>query len=258
MKQCCIQRFCLKQLRTFRVCFIFSFAFITAVSSFGQRMERDSVEPKPIRAASFVVPASFICYGLGSLENRQVKKINFGIKHELQEHNAAFHTSIDNYLQFAPAATVFALQATGVKGEHNLKQTFILAAATRLVYMQAVMPLKKNTHILRPNGGSYTSFPSAHTATAFASAEILRQEYGKKYPWLAIAGYTVAAGTGTLRMYNNAHWFSDVVAGAGIGMASTRLTYFVYNKLNNKRIFHKHALPKNSDHLSALELVHAY
>ncbi len=32
----------------------------------------------------------------------------------------------------------------------------------------------------------------------------------------------MAATTGYLRMYNNKHWFSDVVAGAGVEYCSTR------------------------------------
>jgi membrane-associated phospholipid phosphatase len=47
-------------------------------------------------------------------------------------------------------------------------------------------------------------------------------------PWYGFAGYTVATATGTLRMLKNAHWFSDVVAGAGIGILTTRFTYFAY------------------------------
>jgi membrane-associated phospholipid phosphatase len=29
-------------------------------------------------------------------------------------------------------------------------------------------------------------------------------------------------------MYHNKHWLSDVVAGAGIGIASTRFSYYLY------------------------------
>ncbi|MOA07759.1 PAP2 superfamily protein [compost metagenome] len=56
----------------------------------------------------------------------------------------------------------------------------------------------------------------------------MRQEYKDQSPWYGIAGYSVALATGTFRMYNNKHWFSDVVAGAGIGILSTKLAYWVY------------------------------
>ncbi|RYG16272.1 MAG: phosphatase PAP2 family protein [Chitinophagaceae bacterium] len=88
--------------------------------------------------------------------------------------------------------------------------------------------VKQAEHRLRPNGSAYNSFPSGHTASAFAAAEFLKQEYKDVSPWYGYAGYFLATATGTLRMYNNKHWFSDVVAGAGFGIASTKISYFVY------------------------------
>jgi membrane-associated phospholipid phosphatase len=38
-----------------------------------------------------------------------------------------------------------------------------------------------------------------------------------------------------LRMYNDKHWVSDVMAGAGVGIASTRLAYWLYPKV--QRLF---------------------
>jgi membrane-associated phospholipid phosphatase len=70
---------------------------------------------------------------------------------------------------------------------------------------------KKGTHQLRPDGSSYTSFPSAHTANAFTNAEILRREYKDLFTLYGVVGYTMAICTGYLRMYNNKHWLSDVV-----------------------------------------------
>ena len=56
---------------------------------------------------------------------------------------------------------------------------------------------------------------------------MLRREYGEDYPGIAIAGYTVATGVGLLRIYNNRHWVSDVVAGAGIGILSASIMYWL-------------------------------
>jgi len=41
-------------------------------------------------------------------------------------------------------------------------------------------------------------------------------------------------GTGIFRMYNRDHWFSDVVAGAGFGVLSTKAAYLIYPYLRNK------------------------
>jgi membrane-associated phospholipid phosphatase len=79
-----------------------------------------------------------------------------------------------------------------------------------------VMPVKHWTAERRPDSSDLLSFPSGHTATAFVSAEFLRQEYKHLSPWITTGGYAMAVLTGYLRMYNNKHWLSDVAAGAGI------------------------------------------
>jgi membrane-associated phospholipid phosphatase len=60
--------------------------------------------------------------------------------------------------------------------------------------------------------------------TAFAGAELVRTEYG----WVAGAcAYAVATTVGFMRMYNNRHWFNDVVAGAGFGILAARIGYWL-------------------------------
>lgn len=94
-----------------------------------------------------------------------------------------------------------------------------------------VTPLKHLTKEERPDGSNNLSYPSGHTSTAFASAEFLRREYKDVSPWYGIGGYVAATATGALRMYKNRHWLGDIVAGAGFGIASTNLSYLLYNKL---------------------------
>jgi len=47
----------------------------------------------------------------------------------------------------------------------------------------------------------------------------------------------VASGVAYLRIYNNRHWFTDVVAGAGFGIISTKVAYWMYPFM--KRTFFK-------------------
>lgn len=59
------------------------------------------------------------------------------------------------------------------------------------------------------------SWPSGHTSTLFASASAL----GLRYGWrVGLPMTMLAAGTGFSRLADDAHWLSDVVAGAGIGL----------------------------------------
>lgn len=201
----------------------------------GYKYNPVAAEYKP-GIVSFVVPASFIGYGLVSLMgNNLVRRLDYSTKDELQEDHPLFAAHADNYLQFAPAVAVYGLNLVGIKGQHSLLDATGLYLLSSAITGGTVLILKSATHRERPNGAGFNSFPSGHTANAFAAAEFLRQEYRDVSPWYGIAGYAVATATGTLRMYNNKHWFSDVVAGAGFGIISTKVAYFVYPKL--KKLF---------------------
>ncbi len=201
----------------------------TNLSSF---YHQNKLNAKPVTLKNFIAPAALITYGFIAIESDALKNVNAEAKEEILENNPHFLSHVDNYAQFAPAAMVFGLQAFGKHGVHTTGQAVVLYTMSMALVTGITFPLKKITHVERPDKSGFTSFPSGHTATAFAGAEFLRREYGQKYPWLAVAGYAVASGTGLLRMYNNKHWFSDVAAGAGIGMASTSLAYWLYPKLN--------------------------
>lgn len=66
---------------------------------------------------------------------------------------------------------------------------------------------------------NYVSFPSGHTATAFATATSLTYAYGWKAGVLA---YPLAAFVGASRMADDMHWLSDVVAGSFVGIIIAR------------------------------------
>ena len=140
-------------------------------------------------------------------------------------------TTIDDYTQYMPALAVFVFDGVGIKGKHKPKTQLVLYAGSTLIGAGVTHTLKKIVNRERPNGANNRSFPSGHTATAFTAAELLHQEFGHISPWISIAGYTTASATAYLRMYNNQHWLGDVLAGAAIGMASTKFIYWVNRKL---------------------------
>jgi membrane-associated phospholipid phosphatase len=70
-------------------------------------------------------------------------------------------------------------------------------------------------------GDSVRSFPSGHTTSAFAAAAAATAETGYLWkgskPLVGAVLFGAAGIVGVSRMYNNAHWASDVVVGAAIG-----------------------------------------
>ncbi|WP_448634692.1 hypothetical protein [Pedobacter panaciterrae] len=121
-----------------------------------------------------------------------IRRLDYSTKDELQEDHPLFAAHADDYMQFAPAAAVYGLNLLGIKGKHSLLDATGLYVLSSAIMGGSVTALKKATHRLRPNGSGYTSFPSGHTANAFAAAEFLKQEYKDVSPWYGYAGYTVA------------------------------------------------------------------
>ncbi len=62
----------------------------------------------------------------------------------------------------------------------------------------------------------YNSMPSGHSATAFALATVL----AKQYPEYKYVFYACASLIAVSRVYVHAHWPSDVLAGAALGVWS--------------------------------------
>ena len=182
-------------------------------------------------AQSIILPSAMVVYGLVALKNRGLINLNNSIKEEVYLNHPHNPVTIDNYLQFAPVASVFALNFAGIKSKNNFVDRVMIVTISNIILNTTVQPWKRIFHALRPDSSDHESFPSGHTSEAFANAEFMRMEYAGKYPWLGVAGYIMAGATGYLRMYNNKHWLSDVITGAGIGIVSTKISYWVYPKI---------------------------
>jgi membrane-associated phospholipid phosphatase len=66
------------------------------------------------------------------------------------------------------------------------------------------------------HAGSTTAFPSGHTTAIFAAATVFAQEY-KDEILIPVISYSAATLVGLSRITQNAHWLSDVFAGAALG-----------------------------------------
>lgn len=80
------------------------------------------------------------------------------------------------------------------------------------VTIGTVQGLKYAFDTERPDGGA-RSFPSGHTAAAFAGASYLHYRYGWKW---GLPTYAAAAVVGYSRVEADRHFWYDVVAGAAI------------------------------------------
>jgi membrane-associated phospholipid phosphatase len=67
---------------------------------------------------------------------------------------------------------------------------------------------------------NHQAFPSGHTAAAFALATSLGDGIG--HSWARVGLFGLAAGTAWARMEEHEHWFSDVLAGAAVGILSSK------------------------------------
>jgi membrane-associated phospholipid phosphatase len=173
------------------------------------------------------IPLTLVTLGaLGTLDNSIIDSKE--IREERNEYTPNFRHNADNYLQFAPIIAVYGLNACGIKGKNSFANRTAILIKAEVIVAAVTFSLKKITAVPRPDTGQPTSFPSGHTAEAFAAATFMAKEYGDQSVWYPIGAYTIATGIGAMRVLNNRHWVSDVLAGAGIGILSTEIAYLTH------------------------------
>ena len=90
-------------------------------------------------------------------------------------------------------------------------------------------PAEKGNSYFQPFSNSAASFPSGETTQAFAVGSVIASHYDEW--WIKGASYGIASLVGMARIYEDAHWTSDALAGALIGTAvGTAIAHF-----NDKR-----------------------
>jgi membrane-associated phospholipid phosphatase len=207
--------------------FILFFPFFSKAQTLdtGETQQHPSFKP-------LIVPTVFIGYGLISLANNNaIRRLDIRVTNEIKTNSPNFFTRADDLLRYVPALAVYGLNLADIKGKHSLVDATGIYLLTTGITGGFVISLKHVSNRTRPDGSDRQSFPSGHSATAFASAEFLNQEYKDVSPLYGYAGYTVATATAVLRLYNKKHWLSDVVAGAGFGILSAKASYFLYPKI---------------------------
>jgi membrane-associated phospholipid phosphatase len=130
----------------------------------------------------------------------------------------------------------------------RLQHAVFVWAGSLLVNGVVTDKLKNSFQRYRPNTGMpYNTFdghagphinhslPSAHTSNAFTTATVFATLYKDK-KWVPPLAYGVAALVGASRVYNNAHWMSDVMAGAAVGFLSAKAMISTDKWLSKKGI----------------------
>ena len=117
-------------------------------------------------------------------------------------------------------------------GNGHARETGWLALESLGHAQAAVFAIKQMANRARPldgdqNGGFWkggTSFPSGHSASAFAVATVFAYEY-RDHIAVPIAAYSVASLVAVSRIGAQRHWLSDIFAGGSMGFMIGRNTY---------------------------------
>jgi hypothetical protein len=177
----------------------------------------------PAFRRSVIAPVLFTVAGLSTLDDDK-----YEVREERNKHIPNFRYRVDDYMQHSPIVVVYGLNWLGVKGKNDFANRTAILIKSELMLGILTFSLKRITAVPRPDTNELTSFPSGHTAQAFAAATFMAREYGHKSIWYSIGAYTVATGVGAMRVLNNRHWVPDVLVGAGIGILTTNLAYLTH------------------------------
>lgn len=103
--------------------------------------------------------------------------------------------------------------------------------ALALAGLQTVA-LKISVNRLRPDSTDLAAFPSGHTSASFSLATVAATKWGWK---VGVPACLFAGFVGYTRMESNKHYLSDVLFGAGLGIASGRAVYRVRKRAYPER-----------------------
>lgn len=202
--------------------------------NFAQQKDSAIVENKrfDFQYKKMYVPAGLMISGIIA-DGSGKESLKNEIVEERNEHLFGFTNHLDDYAQFFPFVAIYGFEIAGMKPRTDFKNRTAILIKGQILNLGMVYILKKSLKETRPDGTAF-SFPSGHTANAFAGATMLSIEYGEQYKWVPYAAYGVATGVGLMRMANNKHYISDILFGAGLGILSMKAAYWTHQYKWNK------------------------
>jgi membrane-associated phospholipid phosphatase len=158
------------------------------------------------------------------------------LRMEVQEHRgttsnsmARLGNSFGEWRYIVPALSAGYL-AGQLAGSGEVKRVFLRAGAAAALAGGVTTALKYTIGRSRPSVAGdpdqfrpftrWNSFPSGHTAVAFAIATAIADETGDR--WTDVALYGAATLTAMARVNDDRHWTSDVLVGGLLGHLSAK------------------------------------
>jgi hypothetical protein len=145
-----------------------------------------------------------------------------------QKPNNSFMLQVERFgSQYSVAVVGGFLVVGALSGNENTLQTGedtltasliasgIITPTLKLAFGRARPRANQGVNYFKPFSKANASFPSGHTTEAFALASVISGHYEEA--WVGYTSYTIAGLVGVARTYHDAHFASDVLAGAMIG-----------------------------------------
>lgn len=201
-------------------------ALLLCVVSPARQIVGDSVslQVERFHPCQLILPGALIAIGSFGVSNGWFCSVKNDVREGFQDLRDECRFKVDDHLQYLSVVANVGFGLIGAKTCHSFRER---VAATATAYAALGVMVNVTKYVVsekRPDSGALNSFPSGHTATAFMGAELVREEYGVGY---GIGAYSIAVGIAFLRLYNDRHWLNDIIAGAGIGILSARIGYWL-------------------------------
>ena len=200
--------------------------------------------PSPVKQPFFksklfravAIPAVLITYGAVTAQGDASN--NYSAREFVQKQFRPVSTGFDNTMIVVPYFELGLVALAGVESRDDRINTLLIIAKGEAIMLASTFAVKYLVHETRPNGADNLSFPSGHTAQAFLAASIVHTEFRDKSQWYGVGAYTIATSVAALRMINDKHWQSDVVAGAGFGILSAHFAYLTHRNRWGRKPHH--------------------
>lgn len=195
-------------------------ATLMVATARGERVPADTVPAVPM----VIVGATAVAQGaVARFTSRQPWRPGANLRES--DGNSAVMTAA----QYVPLAFPWVMKAAGAPVESSWQKLAVSQAVGAVAMVGVVESLKRGVDSPRPDGEDRRSFPSGHSAWVYLGATSVMHELGSASPWYAFGAYTFAAGVGAQRVLSNRHFPADVMAGAGVGILSAELGYYIGN-----------------------------